>query len=225
MKKRILAVLTALTVMAMGSMSVMAASPTVGTTEAPVAGQTAVTAVTETFAPSDYVAATSTSAGFAAAPVSASTVQAATVAVQNLLLNDLASLGNGLGNASIAAAAGNSSAKVTANILSVVDVNATTATKVNGVYNVTLSMSSIAAGDAIVVLHYNGSAWEAIVPSSVANGSVTFQTASLSPIAVVKVNAAAAATSPKTGSSMPIAAAAVVVGLAGVVVCGKKYFA
>ena len=39
MKKKLLAVVTALTVMAMGTVTAFAASPTVGTTEAPVATQ------------------------------------------------------------------------------------------------------------------------------------------------------------------------------------------
>lgn len=226
MKKKVLAVLTAITVMAMGSVSVMAASPTVETTEAPVATQTTTTTVEAVATPAEYAAATTVSAGFTVEAVSTTTVQAAAVAVQNELLNDVASIGAKLGNSTLAAAATDSAKKVTASVLSVVEVDPTTAVKdTTGNYVVTLSVPSIAAGDAIAVLHYNGSAWETIVPSSVAAGSVTFATASLSPISIVKLEVASVATSPKTGSTMPMAAAVVVLGLAGAAVCGKRFFA
>ncbi|MGN1167587.1 MAG: hypothetical protein ACI4S2_14300 [Lachnospiraceae bacterium] len=226
MKKKVLAVLTAITVMAMGSVSVMAASPTVGTTEAPVATQTTTTTVEAVATPAEYVAATTVSAGFKVEAVSTTTVQAAAVAVQNELLNDVASIGTKLGNSTLAAAATDSTKKVTASVLSVVEVDPTTAVKdTTGNYVVTLSIPTIAAGDAIAVLHYNGSAWETIVPTSVAAGSVTFATASLSPISIVKLEVASVATSPKTGSTMPMAAAVVVLGLAGAAVCGKRFFA
>ena len=226
MKKKVLAVLTAITVMAMGSVSVMAASPTVGTTEAPVATQKTTTTVEAVATPAEYVAATTVSAGFKVEAVSTTTVQAAAVAVQNELLNDVASIGTKLGNSTLAAAATDSTKKVTASVLSVVEVDPTTAVKdATGNYVVTLSIPTIAAGDAIAVLHYNGSAWETIVPSSVAAGSVTFATASLSPISIVKLEVASVATSPKTGSTMPMAAVVVVLGLAGAAVCTKRFFA
>ncbi len=226
MKKKVLAVLTAITVMAMGSVSVMAASPTVETTEAPVATQKTTTTVEAVAAPAEYAATTTVSAGFTVEAVSTTTVQAAAVAVQNELLNDVASIGAKLGNSELASAATDSAKKVTASVLSVVEVDPTTAVKdTTGNYVVTLSVPTIAAGDAIAVLHYNGSAWETIVPTSVAAGSVTFATTSLSPISIVKLEVASVATSPKTGSTMPMAAAVVVLGLAGAAVCGKRFFA
>lgn len=226
MKKKVLAVLTALTVMAVGAMPVMAASPSVETTEAPVATQKAATAVEAVATPAEYAAATTASAGFKVEAVSAATVQAAAVAVQNEILNDIAAIGTKLGNTTLAAAAADSSKKVTATVLSVVEVNTTTAAKdAAGNYVVTLSIPSIAAGDSIAVLHYNGSAWETIAPASVGAGTVTFATASLSPVSVVKLEVASTAVSPKTGASMPIAAVIAALGFAGAAVCGKKYFA
>lgn len=226
MRKKALALLSALTIMAMGSMTVFAASPTVGTTEAPVSTQTAATAVASTLTPAEYAAATTASEGYSVEAVSETTVKSAAVAAQNQLLNDLASIGAKLGDSALTAAAADSSKKVTASILSVVEVNPTTAVKdANGNYVVTLNIASIAAGDTIAVLHYNGSAWEVIAPSEVANGSVTFSTASLSPISVVKLEVESVTAAPQTGQPVNIAAFIVVLGFAGAAVCGKKYFA
>lgn len=226
MKKRVLAVLTALTVMAMGTVTVMAESPSVATTPATVSTQKATVAVEETATPAEYAAATTASEGFAVEAVTETVAKSAETAIQNSVLTDVAAIGNTLGNTTLTAAATDSSKKVTASIVSTVEVDPTTATKnASGQYVVTLSIANIAAGDAIVVLHYNGTAWECIAPSSVAAGSVTFATASLSPISIVKLEVAGVKASPKTGDTMPMAAAVAVLGLAGAVVCTKKYFA
>jgi hypothetical protein len=226
MKKKLLAVLAAVTVLTMGSVSVFAASPSVGTTEAAVSTQTASTSVAAVATPAEYAAATTASAGYSVSAVSDTTLKSAQVAVQNSLLNDVASIGAKLGNSKLAAAAKDSSAKVTATILSAVEVDPTTATKdANGNYVVTLNISGIAAGDTIAILHYNGTAWETIAPSSVAAGSVTFATSSLSPVSVVKLEVSTVAQSPKTGAATPIAAVVFAAGLLGAAVCGKKYFA
>ncbi len=229
MKKKLLAVVTALTVMTMGTVTAFAAtSPTAGTTEAPVATQKASTTIAATATPAEYVAATAVSEGFTVAAVEAETVKAAAVEVQNALLNDLATIGTKLGNSTLASAATDSNKKVSASILSVVSIDASTATKGDdGNYTVTASISGIAAGDTIAILHYTGSAWETIIPSSVAAGSVTFKTASFSPFAVVKlsVETETVTASPKTGEAMPAAVLLAVAGFAGAMVCGKKYFA
>ncbi len=226
MKRKFLAVLTALTVLTMGSMTAFAASPTVGTTEAPVRTQEASTAMTATTTPSAYLSGTTVSAGYKISEVSDTTVQAAAVAVQNNILNDIASIASKLGNKTLAKAAVSSGKQVTASVLTVIDVKPSEAAKdANGNYVVTLSLSDIAEGDAVVVLHYTGNAWETIVPSGVAKGSVTFASASLSPIAVVKLSVATVSQSPKTGSSVPAAAVILVIGIVGTAACGKKYFA
>lgn len=226
MKKKLLAVVTALTVMAMGTVTAFAASPTAGTTEAPVSTQKATTAVAATATPAEYAQATAVSDGFTVTAVEKTTVDAAAVQVQNSLLNDLATIGTKLGNSDIAAAATDSNKKVTASILSVVNIDASTAAKgADGKYQVTASISGIKSGDSIAILHYTGSAWETIVPDSVAAGSVTFKTSSFSPFAVVKLEVASVTASPKTGATMPMAVLVIMVGFAGTMVCGKKYFA
>lgn len=159
MKKKLLAIVTALTVMTMGTVTAFAASPTVGTTEAPVATQKAATSVAATATPADYVKATTVSEGFTVSAVEDTTVKAAAVEVQNALLNDLATVGTKLGNKDLAAAATDSNKKVSASILSVVNIDASTAAKdADGNYTVTANIAGIAAGDTIAVLHYTGSA-------------------------------------------------------------------
>lgn len=226
MKRKFLAVLTALAVLTMGSMTVFAKSPTVGTTEAPVKSQKSSTVVAATTSPSEYLKGTTVSEGYKVSAVSNTTVQAAAVAVQNAILNDVASIAARLGNKTLADAAANSGSQVTASIMTVVEVKASNASKdANGNYVVTLNLSDVAEGDAVVVLHYTGNSWETIVPTSVAKGSVTFASASLSPIAVVKLGVANVSLSPKTGSAIPAAAVILIIGVVGTAICGKKYFA
>ncbi|MBD5493526.1 MAG: hypothetical protein HDR12_03855 [Lachnospiraceae bacterium] len=226
MKRKFLAVLTALAVLTMGSMTTFAASPTVGTTEAPVSTQQALTAVEPVATPAAYVSVTTVSAGYNVSAVSTTTVQAAAVAVQNNLLNNVAAIGYRLGNVELVNAAANPGSKVTASILTVVDLKASTASKdAYGNYVVTMTVPGISEGDAIAILHYTGKAWETIVPTSTANGIVTFTSASLSPISVVKLSTTGVTLSPKTGSSLPVAAVILVIGVVGMAVSGKRYFA
>ena len=225
MKKTAITALAAAMVLSMSSITAFAAgSATVATVEAPVATQTATTSIDAVAAPEAYVESTTVSEGFKAAAVSATTVQSAAVAVQNEILNDIASIGAALGNNTLAQAASNPSMKVTATLRSVVDVSPTSATKnAAGNYVVTLASSYVGNGT-IIVLHYNGTTWDPIVPTSVANGAVTFETPSLSPIAIVEVNVATAATSPKTGETVPAAMMFVLIGAVGAAVCTKKAF-
>lgn len=226
MKRNVIAVLSAVMVLTLGTVTAFAASPTTGTAEAVVSSQTAMTSVTKTASPAEYVSATTASAGFDVEEVPATIVEAAAVAVQNSLLNNVASVGGMLNNSELAAAAADPNKKVTAEMLTVVEVNPTSASKdANGNYVVTLNLSSISAGDIIAVLHYNGSSWDTIAPDRVSAGKVVFSTPSLSPISVVKLEVTDVKAAPKTGTAMPAAIMLVVVGLAGMGVCGKKYFA
>ena len=83
---------------------------------------------------------------------------------------------------------------------------------------ITFSVSGLTSDMKVVVLHYNGSAWET-VDSTVSNGSVTATFTSLSPVAVVVAadQAVGGTTSaPKTGESNMIVAAGAVVLVAGI---------
>lgn len=226
MKKKALALLSALAVMTMGTLNVHAASPTVNTTETPVASQEATTTIAATSSPEAYLAATSVDGGYGVAAVPATTIESAKVAVQNQLLNNIASIASMLGNNSLASAAANSSRNITANIHSVIDISAGSAVRDGDRYVVTAKIPSIRAGATIAVLHYTGSSWDVIAPDSVGAGSITFKTASLSPFAFVELVDNSAVASPKTGETVPYLIPIVMVGLAGAaVVCGKKSFA
>ena len=224
MKKKVLAFMSAAMLMMLNTITVFAASPAVGTVQPPVSTQTAITAVADTATPAQYAILTATSEGFKVSAVSDSTAKAAAVAVQNTILRDVAALGYFLGDPGLVTAATTQGGVVAANILTTVDVDATTAVKdATGMYNIVMSNGQIAAGDTIAILHYNGSTWELIKPIAVGNGTVAFQVSSLSPISVVKISTNAPATSPKTGVTYSYMAIIVLAAMAGAVICFKKY--
>ena len=224
MKKKALAIISAAMLMMLNTITVFAASPAVGTAQPPVATQTAITAVADTATPAQYAIITASSEGFKVSAVSDSTAKAAAVAVQNTILRDVAALGYFLGNPDLVNAATTQGSVVAANILSSVDVSATSAVKdATGMYNVVLSNGQIAAGDTIAILHYNGTNWELIKPIAVSQGSVAFQVSSLSPISIVKISTNAPAASPKTGVTYSFMALIVLAAMAGAVICFRKY--
>jgi len=250
MKKKILALTSAVVLTLMSSMTAFAAGssstaasnneststeasqpantdPAVGTVQAPAAGQAAATFLAESATPDVYAATTAASDGYSVTQASAQTAASAEVAAQNLVLNNLAAIGAGTGNVALVNLATDPAALVSATILATVDVKPITAQKdANGLYIVGLSNAAIAAGDTIVILHYNGTSWEVIFPITVADGFVMFAVSSLSPISIVKVSAnTAVAQAPKTGSTLPVAAMAFTVFAAGALYCGKRYFA
>jgi hypothetical protein len=224
MKKKALAIISAAMLMMLNAITVFAASPAVGNVQPPVSTQTAITSVADTATPAQYAVITATSEGFTVSAVSDSTAKAAAVAVQNTVLRDVAAIGYFLGSTEIVNAATTQGSVVTANILSTVDVDPTTATKdASGMYNIVMSNGQIAAGDTIAILHYNGTNWELIKPIAVSQGSVAFQVSSLSPISIVKISTNAPAASPKTGVTCSFMALVVLAAMAGAVICFKKY--
>lgn len=226
MKRKFLAVLTALAVFAMGSVTAFASSPTVSTTEAPVSTQKAMTAVMPVTTPAAYLSGTMVSAGYSMTAVSVTTVQSAAVEVQNKILNDVATIAVRLGNTELLSASATPGSRVTASVLTVVDIKPSSASKdAYGNYVVSVGIADIVEGDAVAILHYTGKDWETIVPTSVSKGNVTFVSKSLSPISVVKLSVTNPTLSPKTGSTVPAAAVVLVIGVVGMAVCGKRYFA
>jgi hypothetical protein len=225
MKKAFLAVFTAAIVLSMSTITAFAASPVAAN---PVAGQEATTTI-DTVATADaYDAATVVSEGFTETKVSEATVQSSVAAVQGLLLNNLAVTAKFLNNKQIAAAVADPSKKVTASIKTVVDIKAAGAPKdAKGNYTPTLKNASIVKGRLYAALHQNAAtgAWNAISITSIENGAITVSTPDLSPIAIVELNVTGAATSPKTGETLPAAMFIILLGIAGAAYCGKKAFA
>lgn len=226
MSKKILALLTAAVVMVAGTVTAFAApSPSTTTTTQPDAGQVATTTVDIQVSAAADAAATAAD-GFTVTAVSDSTYSSVATAVQNNILNHLVAVGNATGNTTVVNAAYDVNSTVTASVVSVVDVAPASATKgADGYYTVTITNSDIVAGGTYVILHWNGSVWETIYPTSVTTGAATFKTASCSPFAVIRLNTATNNNAPKTGETFPVCAAVALTSLVGAVVCGKKYFA
>ena len=225
MKKKVLALISAAALTLLSSTTVLADSPSVGQAQLPVPTQTSITTVNNTATPEHYAVITATNEGFKVTAVSQTTADSAVVAIQNLMMRGVASLGLFLGNPDLVTSATTQGAIVTSTVLSTVDVDPTTATKdANGMYNVVLTNGMIAAGDTIAILHYNEitKTWELIKPISVAANQVYFQTSSLSPISIVKVNTTAAAQAPKTGVTYGVSFI-ILAGLLGAVICFKRY--
>lgn len=129
---------------------------------------------------------------------------------------------------------------VTGNVTSAAIVAAFDVT--SGAGQATFEISGIAAGDNVMILHWNGTEWEKITPNSVENGKVTATFSSFSPVVIVKLaetpvvnttnnNTATNNTtttsettvaSPQTGETASILPLLAVICMGGVVVCGKK---
>ena len=208
MKKSVITALTAAMVLTLSSITAFAApSATVPAAETPAVG----TAVEAVASPEAYDAATTVSTGYKETAVSATTVKSASVATQNIILNNL----DKLGDPAIAQAAADPKKSVSAIVRTVVDVTPAGATKnAAGNYEFTLSCNYIGTGR-VYVLHYleSSKSWE--IPT-------------LSPFAVVGLNVAsvtAPATSPKTGETLPAALMFIMIGAVGAVVCTKKVLA
>lgn len=114
--------------------------------------------------------------------------------------------------------------KAGSELLALVDVSVSKDAKFP--ITLTFEVEGVKAGDNIYVLHWNGSKWEVINPSNVADGKVTATFTSLSPVAIVKAPAVAddnngTTTAPATGASvvLPMAALVCAAGAAG---CAKK---
>lgn len=105
----------------------------------------------------------------------------------------------------------------TAVITTIVDISVPEGT---GAAEFTLCDADLLAGMDVTILHQKADGnWEAITPSAVGNGSVTFTLTSYSPVAVV-VNAVA----PKTGDMSVYVAALAIFCLAGACVATKKAY-
>ena len=145
----------------------------------------------------------------------------------------------------IKSVAGDSDTKITAKILAVVDVEASTAVKDGDYYVFTLKIDGVKTGDIILVYHLkDDGTFEKVSATVTADGQVQVKSTSLSPFSVTKVTvektsnssdssssnsttstATTTPTSPKTGEAAPFVLIIAVVSLAGAAVCGKKYFA
>ena len=221
MKKRVLSLVAAVMVMTMGTTVFAAKSPSPTTVEKDEAQKVKVETV-ETKTAEEYVKAVTVTGGTATA-VSKETV-AATAAQVKEVLNNVAKVAETIKSDSLKTAATDSTKKIVPTIKTVVDVAAPAGTTVSerSPIELTFAVEGIKAGANIVVLHWNGSAWETIKPESVADGKVTAKFTSLSPIAIVELAVEDVKTSPATGEAASVLPVLAVICMAGALVCGKK---
>lgn len=100
-------------------------------------------------------------------------------------------------------------------LASIVDINVPAGTEKA---TITLGCPNVWAGQSVTILHQKADgSWESIKPDKVENNSVTFTMTSFSPVAIV-INA----TAPKTGDMVMMIAGMAVVCLAACAAFGKK---
>lgn len=117
------------------------------------------------------------------------------------------------------------SADTKATVLAVVEINLTEGSIPEGGLELTIKAEGVKAGENIVLLHQKADGtWETITPSSVKDGEIVAKFTSLSPVAIVKLEAPKteeAPKAPKAGASLVLPMAALVCA-AGAVACGRK---
>lgn len=227
MKKKVLSVLAALMVMTMGTTVFAADSPDASsvTDVKENEAQKAEVAAPEAKTAAEYVAAVKVE-GATVEAVSEATV-AATVEEIKSLLKDVDAVATVISSDELKTAAVDTAKKIVPEIKTVVEVSApagVTVSKENPI-SLTFEVAGIKAGSNILVLHWNGTAWETIKPESVEDGKITASFTSLSPIAIVELSVESAAgsqTSPSTGEAASVLPVLAVICMAGAVVCGKK---
>ena len=221
MKKRVLSVVAALMVMTMGTTVFAANSPSTTDVKKDET-QKVVVAEVETKSAEDYAKAVTVTGGTATA-VSKETVEITAKQVKAFLTN-VAEVAKKIGSKDLEAAATDAAKKIVPTIKTVVDVAAPEGTTVSESNPITLTFAveGIKANANIVVLHWNGTAWETIKPESVADGKVTAKFTSLSPIAIVELAVEDVKTSPATGEAASVLPVLAVICMAGALVCGKK---
>ena len=208
MKKKLISLLTAgMLVMSMGSIAFAAESPSAGQvsdiTKNPT--QEATVDKAETKAPEDYLKDTTVKGNdkdgqevkITVSAVSKDTVETTANEV-DAQLKDIENIADLIDAPELKAAAKNANKTIVPEIKTVVNVKVEgmEVTKENPI---TLTLSAdVSEGDAVLVLHWNGTAWEAISPDAVLDGSVVVTLTSLSPVAIVKLNVKDAAVIPST---------------------------
>lgn len=133
--------------------------------------------------------------------VSNDTVNTTVEVVKNQLEN-VEAVADKIGSEELKEAAKDDTKKIVPEIKTIVNIEAedVEVTEDNKI-TVTITVPDINAGDNILILHWNGSAWETIKPDSVGKDTVVATFSSLSPIAVVKLTVADADTNGGNGGN------------------------
>ena len=93
--------------------------------------------------------------------------------------------------------------------------------------DVVLEVPEIAAGDTVVVLHWNKGLDQApeVLAATAGDKTISFHTDSCSPFAIVKLASATGSASPKTGETTMAVMALMLISAAGIVVLNRKKIA
>lgn len=211
MKRKILALACAMTLVFGMSMSVSAAgSATASATAGDVANN--VTAPAE-----ELVSADENATGQV---ITANTIQyfADTTTVSGVAGASLSAVSTDTAKAMIAQA--KTIAGSNTFIASIVDLNVPAGT---GAATFTLGCPNVWKGQNVTILHLKSDGtYETIAPSSVEDNKVTFTMTSYSPVAIVINTGSTGARSPKTGEIIALVAALAAVSGIGAGVCGRK---
>ncbi len=211
MKRKILALACAMTLVFGMSMSVCAAgSATASATAGDVANN--VTAPAE-----ELVSADENATGQV---ITANTIQyfADTTTVSGVAGASLSAVSTDTAKAMIAQA--KTIAGSNTFIASIVDLNVPAGT---GAATFTLGCPNVWKGQNVTILHLKSDGtYETIAPSSVEDNKVTFTMTSYSPVAIVINTGSTGAKSPKTGEIIALVAALAAVSGIGAGVCGRK---
>ncbi|MGN1147842.1 MAG: hypothetical protein ACI4TB_05430 [Lachnospiraceae bacterium] len=195
MKKRLLALVSALVLASAMSMTTLAAGSVSTSSVAESSADAALATATQQFT-------AATIEEFAKTTTVSSSVDATITAVST-------------DTAKAAIAEAKTTVGENAFVATIVDLNVPAGT---GEATFTVGCPNVWAGQNVTVLHQKADgAWESITPSNVADNAVTFTLTSYSPIAIV-INA----TAPKTGDMVMVVAGLAVICLAGIAIFGKK---
>ena len=208
MKRRVVALLTALSVMAM-SMTAFAA-PSAGASDTTTNSNVNTGVKAETAVKYDDV---KVPEGLTKGEQPAAAVVQSAASKVASLIRDLKGLGDLLKNDTLKAAATDTKYTVSAKLLTVLNLDGTP-----GTYEITVP--GVKKGAIVFLLHEAGQGWDVIPASVPADGTVKADFPSFSNYAIVEVDLGAA--SPKTGEAFPAVAVMAVICLAGVVVCRRK---
>lgn len=215
MKRKILALACAMTLVFGLSMGVSAAgSPTASATASATAGEVANNAANKAAQAEVLVSSAENTTGQV---ITANTIQyfADTTTVSGVAGASLSAVSTETAKAMIAQAktiAGNHTF-----IASIVDLNVPAGT---GAATFTLGCPNVWKGQNVTILHLKSDGtYETIKPSAVEDNKVTFTMTSYSPVAIV-INTST--TAPKTGDVFALAAAMAAVFGTGAAVCGRK---
>ena len=235
MKKKIFAIVSAAALFLMSTMPVFAATSPVAGTD----GQKCDANYTNKTADEYKNNVSGITDGYQLEKVDEAVATEAEAAIVSNVLKDVFSFASAIGNKDLKAAATDKNKVVNAEILTVIKVDPTTATKVDNKYVFDLSISGVKEGDLVVAFHLPEGSTTWVREECIAGkDKVTVKSDTCSPFSITKITITTKSTnnnnkknddsttptSPKTGEAVPAALLISLAGLIGSAVCLRKAF-